>query len=73
MTMKFMLNVFCLAISSLLLLGSENSANTSPNQFRALGSIDWSPDSSLFVVINNRASLGVVCAQSFLQGLGIIV
>jgi len=66
---EFMLNVFCLAYpmrQNLLLLRSEDSADTSPNQFRALSSIYRSPNSSLFVIINNRASLGVVSAQSFL-------
>ena len=66
-------SIYPLECTLVLLLGSEDSADTSPNELRALSSINRLPNSSLFVVVDNGSSLGMVGAQSLFEGFGIIV
>lgn len=57
----------------LALLLLEDGADTSPNELGRLSGVNRLPNSSLLVVVDHGSGLGVVCAQPFLEGLGVIV
>ena len=59
--------------SSYLVLGVENTEDALPHLARLLAGINLSPDASLLVVLNNRGGLCVVCRQTLVQGVGVVV
>lgn len=59
--------------SSYLVLRVENTEDALPHLARLLAGINLPPDASLLVVLNNRGGLCVVCRQTLVQGIGVVV
>lgn len=57
----------------LVLLAFQDTADTSPDQLGALSGIDRGPNTGTLVVVNNRASLGVISVQSLPEGTDVVV
>lgn len=51
----------------------ENTEEALPHLARLLAGINTPPDAGLLVVVSNRGGLGVVCHQTFVQGVDVVV
>ena len=51
----------------------ENTEKALPHLARLLAGINTPPDAGLLVVVSNRGGLGVVCHQTLVQGVDVVV